>query len=69
MFPRGSALRGVNLRNGVLTVDFNERLQNVGGSCAAQAIRASVTETVRRVPGVQRVVITAGGSADLALQP
>lgn len=69
VFPRGSALRGVNLRNGVLTVDFNERLQNVGGSCAAQAIRASVTETLRRVPGVQRVVITAGGSADLALQP
>ena len=68
-FPRGSDVRSVNLRNGLVTVDFNERLQNVGGSCAAQAIRASVAQTLQQLPSVKRVRITAGGSESLALQP
>jgi Immunoglobulin-like domain of bacterial spore germination/Sporulation and spore germination len=68
-FPEHSAVQSVILRNGTLTVDFNERLQNVGGSCRAQMIRASVTETLRRLPAVKSVVITAGGSEKLALQP
>ena len=69
VFPGGSRVQSVILRQGDLTVDFNERLQNVGGSCAAQAIRASVTATLSRLPSVRRVIITAGGSQDLALQP
>jgi hypothetical protein len=69
IFPRGSQVRSVILRQGELTVDFNERLQNVGGSCAAQAIRTSVTSTLSRLAAVRRVIITAGGSRDLALQP
>lgn len=68
-FPEGSAVHSVILRDGVLTVDFNERLQNVGGSCRAQMIRSAVTETLRRLPTVRKVLITAGGSAKLALQP
>jgi hypothetical protein len=68
-FPEGSRVQSVILRNGVLTVDFNERLQNVGGSCRAQMIRTTVTETMRRLPAVREVVITAGGSEKLALQP
>jgi hypothetical protein len=68
-FPRGSAVRSVNLRDGVATVDFNERLRNVGGSCAAQMIRAAVTETLKTLPSVRSVKITAGGSEALALQP
>ncbi|MEX2153865.1 MAG: Gmad2 immunoglobulin-like domain-containing protein [Gemmatimonadaceae bacterium] len=68
-FPRGSDMNSVVLRDGVLTVDFNERLQNVGGSCAATAIRQSVTHTLQRLPAVKRVVITAAGSEKLALQP
>lgn len=68
-FPRGSRVNSVVLRGGVLTVDFNHALQNVGGACAAQAIRESVTQTLTRLPGVQRVVITAAGSQELALQP
>ena len=38
-FPRGAALRSVNLANGVLRADFNEAMENVGGSCRVQAIR------------------------------
>ncbi|HUP48475.1 MAG TPA: Gmad2 immunoglobulin-like domain-containing protein [Thermoanaerobaculia bacterium] len=68
-FPPGSAVQSVVLRDGELTVDFNERLQSVGGSCAVQAIRASVEQTVKQLPAVERVVITAGGSEKLALQP
>ena len=68
-FPRGSELRGADMDGSVLTVDFNERLQNVGGSCAAQAIRAAVETTLMQLPTVDRVVITAGGSERLALQP
>jgi hypothetical protein len=68
-FPEGSAVRSVILRNGTLTVDFNERLQNVGGSCRAQMIRAAVTDTLRRLPAVKSVVITAAGNEKLALQP
>jgi hypothetical protein len=68
-FPEGSAVRSVNLRDGVLTVDFNEHLQNVGGSCRAQMVREAVTRTLSKLPAVKKVVITAGGSEPLALQP
>lgn len=68
-FPEGARVQSVNLRDGVVTVDFNERLQNVGGSCAAQMIRRSVTATLQELPTVRKVVITAGGSEKLALQP
>lgn len=68
-FPNGSAVQSVNLRDGTLTVDFNERLRNVGGSCQAQMIRAAVTQTLGALPTVKKVVITAGGSEALALQP
>lgn len=68
-FPRRSRVNSVVLRGGELTIDFNEALQNVGGSCAAQAIRESVTRTLSGLPAVNRVVITAAGSRELALQP
>jgi Immunoglobulin-like domain of bacterial spore germination/Sporulation and spore germination len=68
-FPRGSALNKAFIEDGVVTVDFNERLQNVGGSCAALGIRESVTRTLLQLPTVKRVVIYAGGSEALALQP
>jgi hypothetical protein len=68
-FPEGSAVQSVILRNGILTVDFNERLQNVGGSCRALMIRDSVTQTLLKLPAVKKVVITAAGSEKLALQP
>ena len=68
-FPEGSRVESVNLRDGVLAVDFNERLRNVGGACRAQMIRESVTKTLRSLPSVREMVITAGGSQELALQP
>ncbi|MHB0971823.1 MAG: Gmad2 immunoglobulin-like domain-containing protein [Thermoanaerobaculia bacterium] len=68
-FPPGSGVESVNLREGTLRVDFNHRLQNVGGSCRAQSIRAAVEQTLGALPEVRNVLITAGGSEPLALQP
>jgi hypothetical protein len=68
-FPERAALRSVSLRGGVLTADFNEAMQNVGGSCRVQAIRAAIERTMKEIPGVDRVVITAMGDEKLALQP
>jgi hypothetical protein len=68
-FPRGSSLRGITIRDGLAIVDFDESLQNVGGSCRALAIRSSVENTLRDLDGIDRVEIRAGGSRDLALQP
>lgn len=68
-FPEGVEIRSLNLRNGTLTVDFGERLGNVGGSCRALAIRASIEHTLRGIEGVDRVVIRAMGSESQALQP
>jgi hypothetical protein len=68
-FPRGSGVKGVNIRGGAATVDFNYALRNVGGSCRAQAIRSSVEKTLGALPGVSRVVITAEGDEGQALQP
>ena len=68
-FPRGAMVRSINLRNGVVTVDFNERMQNVGGACRAQAIRASLERSLGALDGVRSVVITAMGSREMALQP
>lgn len=68
-FPRGTRVDAVNLRNGVLTVDFGPEMQNIGGSCKAQAIRASLETSLEKLPTIERVVIRAGGSEELALQP
>ena len=68
-FPEGAAVNSVVLRGTTITVDFNERLQNVGGACAAQGIRAAVTSTLLTLGAVRMVVITAGGRDDVALQP
>lgn len=68
-FPEWSRVESVNLKDGVVTVDFNEQLRNVGGACRVSAIRAGVEKTLKTLPGVERVEITAAGSRELALQP
>jgi hypothetical protein len=68
-FPRSGRVQSIALRDGTLTIDFTSDLQNVGGSCRVQAIRASIEETMLQLPTVERVRILAGGSEELALQP
>ena len=68
-FPQGSEVRSVTIRDGAAIVDFNERLANVGGACRAQAIRASLDQTLTKLPGVKRVIVRSNGSEAVALQP
>jgi hypothetical protein len=67
-FPQGSQLNRIGLNAGVLTADFNDALQHVGGACTSRALREAITKTLT-LPGVKEVVISAGGSRDLALLP
>jgi hypothetical protein len=67
-FPEGSRVESVNLRGDTITVDFNERLQSVGGSCRSEMIRETVTKSLQSL-GIRKVVLKAGGSEELALQP
>lgn len=68
-FPRSARVRSINLRDGVLTVDFDATMGSVGGSCRVQSIRASLERTLLELENVDRVVITAMGSEATALQP
>ncbi len=68
-FPRGSRVDGVVLRDGTLTVDFNERTTNNVSTCAATSIRNSLTRTLQLLPTVKRVVVTAAGVVPLVLSP
>lgn len=68
-FPEGSAVQSVTIRDGAAIVDFNEKLANVGGACRAQAIRASLDQTLTKLPGVKRVIVRSNGSESAALQP
>lgn len=68
-FPRGSAIRGVDIDGAKAILDFGPELSNVGGSCRALALRASIERTVNGVPGIDVVEIRAMGDAATALQP
>ena len=44
--PKEAVLKTIALRNGTLTIDFNEKL-NTGGSCQSQSIRAQIENTAK----------------------
>lgn len=67
--PRGTRVSSVDLDGSTITIDFSPEMQNIGGSCRVQAIRASIERTLMELPNVNRVRITAAGSEELALQP
>jgi len=67
--PRGVQVRSLVVRNGVAYADFNEGLQNVGGSCMVTAIRAQITQTLKQFPSIREVVISVLGNVEEALQP
>lgn len=69
--PGDAALRSVTVSDdGVARADFDERLEaGVAGSCRVLAIRAQIEETLRRLPGVRRVVVSVDGRTEEILQP
>lgn len=63
-----AVLRTISVRNGVMTLDFNEKL-NTGGSCQSQSVRAQIERTAQALGLAQSVIITVNGSSDNVLQP
>ena len=60
--PQGCGVRGVTMKNGIVTVDFSkEFLEAVSGDEGLQAVRA-VLFTARQFPGVKQVNITVEGN-------
>lgn len=60
VIPEGTALRGVQLENGVVTVDFSARYGTLSGIELTLA-DYSVTMTLSQLPGVTAVVTTVEG--------
>lgn len=67
--PKGATLGSVSMDGSTAVVDFSSGMSNVGGSCRAQAVRASIETTLRALPTVTRVRILAAGDEGTALQP
>ncbi len=65
----GVTVHNLSIENGLARVDFNESLNNVGGSCQVSAIRAQIEQTLRQFPTVREVLISVNGNTEEALQP
>ena len=68
-FPSGARLGSVAMNGNILVADFSSGMGNVGGSCRAQSIRASLEKTLKALPTVSNVRILASGDEATALQP
>lgn len=68
--PRGARLESVAVSNGTARVVFSPEFEPGGGSCAVQAVRAQIEQTLRRFSTVQNVEISVTGkTAEETLQP
>jgi len=66
----GVKILGLEVKDGVAYVDFNQALQaGVAGSCRVIAIRSQITETLKQFADVDEVVISVEGKTEDVLQP
>jgi len=66
----GTQLKSIILKNGKVTVDFDQTLQaGVGGSCKVANIRSQIAETLKQFGTVNSVVISIDGKTEDILQP
>lgn len=66
----GVEIQDISIRDGTLSIDFNERLdESVGGSCRIQAIHAQIEETALQFDTVDDVAISIDGRTEDILQP
>lgn len=66
----GVKVQKIDLKNGVLMVDFDSTLdREVAGSCRVIAIRSQITETLKQFPAVKEVIISVNGRTADILQP
>ncbi len=67
---QGVEINGISIVEGILKVDFNEKLEEgIGGSCMVAFIRSQITETLKQFPVVKEVIISINGRTEDILQP
>ncbi|PIR88059.1 MAG: hypothetical protein COU10_01260 [Candidatus Harrisonbacteria bacterium CG10_big_fil_rev_8_21_14_0_10_45_28] len=57
------------IEDGVAKVNFNEALNQIGGSCKVMATRAQIEKTLKQFETVKEVEISVNGRSDEVLQP
>jgi spore germination protein GerM len=66
----GVKINNISLKDKILQVDFDERLEEgIGGSCKVALIRSQITETLKQFPTVSKVMISINGRTEDILQP
>ena len=69
--PEGVVVNQVRIEDDLITVDFNNRIdQGVAGSATVLAIRGQLEKTLLRLPGIKQYRLTVdGGSREVQLEP
>lgn len=68
--PAGTKLMGVDVRDGVARLQFNQALdEGVAGSCMVGMIRSQIEQTAQQFSGIQQVVLSIDGRTEDVLQP
>lgn len=69
--PAGTQLMNIRLNEGNAIASFNEALNHVSGSCAAQTARAQIEQTLLQFSYINSVIICVGGNCnqDEIMQP
>lgn len=60
-FPKGTTVQGVNLKDGVVTVDLSPQAAQVQGSLNAQTMRATLVYSLTAIDGVKSVQLWVNG--------
>jgi spore germination protein GerM len=67
---KGVVIQDFQIKNGVATVDFNQRLEEgVAGSAWVLAIRSQIEKTLLQFDTINKVIISIDGRVDDILQP
>ena len=66
----GVVVNSVSIEGGMITVDFNERIdEGVAGSARVLAIRDQLEKTLLRIPRVTSYKLTVNGEREVILEP
>lgn len=70
MINPGTVLYDLTIKDGVATIDFNQKLQeNIAGSAKVTTIRKQIEETLLQFEEIESVIISIDGNTEEILQP
>jgi spore germination protein GerM len=67
--PEGVKLNSLKIKSGVAYADFNEKLNNGGGSCSMLSRKSQIEHTLKEFSTVESVEISVNGETENILQP